>query len=69
MQELITKTAEEYENLALELALTLLNLAIKERLQKRTKTPIFNTKLYTRNLEAGYEQAYDSYYYSNSPKT
>ena len=68
MQELITKTAEEYEDLALELAVNSSKLSkLRERLQKRTETtPIFNTKLYTRNLEAGYQQAYDSYYYSNS---
>ena len=68
MKELITKTVEEYENLALDLALNSSKLtALRERLQRRIqKTPIFNTKLYTRNLEAGYQIAYERYHYSNS---
>ena len=68
MRELITKTAEEYENLALELAVNSCKLRkLRERLQQRLKTaPILNAELYTRNLEAGYQRAYDNYYYLNS---
>ena len=41
MQELITKTAEEYENLALELAVNSSKLSeLRERLQKKEQKPL-----------------------------
>ena len=68
MNDLITETPEEYEKLALELAINPSKLLkLRERLQKNTKTTsIFDTALYTRNLEGAYQQAYDLYYSGNS---
>ena len=63
LPELITHSRGEYEALAIELALNrdkLLN--IKEKLTKnRLTTPLFDTALYTKHLEAAYEAMYRRY--------
>lgn len=61
MPDLITNTAEQYENLALELAENPFKLnKVRVCLQNKIKTaPIFDTKMYTRSLEAAYQKAYN----------
>ena len=59
--ELITQTKEEYENLILDLATNKNKLnQIKEKLSKNILTkPLFNTKLYTKNIESAYIKIYE----------
>lgn len=63
LPELITETPEEYEALALELATNPLKLGeIKRKLENnRLTTPLFNTSLYARNIEAAYDAMYSRY--------
>ena len=63
LPELITNSREEYETLAIELALNKEKLKnIRERLHKnRLTAPLFDTPLYTRHLEAAYEAMYQRY--------
>jgi predicted O-linked N-acetylglucosamine transferase (SPINDLY family) len=63
LPELVTSTQEEYEALAIELALNSKRLAgIKLKLAKnRLSTPLFNTPLFTKNLEAAYMRMYERY--------
>jgi len=70
LPELITATAEEYEKLILYVARNPEYLAQirKKLLNQRLSTPLFNTELYTRHLENGYEQAYQRYYDGQQPK-
>ena len=60
LPELITHSREEYEALAIDLALNKQKLqAIRQRLQRnRLTTPLFDTALYTKHLEAAYEAMY-----------
>jgi predicted O-linked N-acetylglucosamine transferase (SPINDLY family) len=60
LSELITYSPEEYEILAIELAQNDQKLkAIKERLSRnRLTAPLFDTPLYTKHLEAAYEEIY-----------
>jgi predicted O-linked N-acetylglucosamine transferase (SPINDLY family) len=63
LPELIASTREQYENMAVELATS------PERLQKITDTlsanrlicPLFDTRLFTRNIEAAYCAIYERY--------
>jgi protein O-GlcNAc transferase len=57
LPELITRTREEYEALAIDLALDRQKLqGFRERLQKnRLTTPLFDAALYTKHLETAYE--------------
>jgi len=63
LPELITHSREEYEALAIELALNGEKLkAIKEKLARnRLTTQLFDTSLYTKHLEAAYEAMYQRY--------
>jgi len=63
LPELITNTQEEYETLAIELAMNPKKLAgIKEKLAvNRLTTPLFDTPLFTKNLEAAYIQMQERY--------
>ena len=63
LPELITNTQEEYETLAIELATNPKKLAdIKQKLAvNRFTTPLFDTPLFTKNLEAAYIQMHDRY--------
>ena len=60
LPELITETQQEYEELAIELATNPEKLAaIKQKLsQTRLTKPLFNTKLFTRHIEAAYTEMY-----------
>ncbi len=61
MPELITTSEDEYESLAIELALNPSKLkAIKDRLTVNLSTaPLYNTSLFTKNLEIAYRQMFD----------
>jgi protein O-GlcNAc transferase len=63
LPELITHSAEEYEALAIDLALNKEKLqSIKEKLARNRQTkPLFDTLLYTKHLEAAYEAMYQRY--------
>jgi len=63
LPELITTNQEQYEALAIELATNPQKLAkIKLKLaNNRLTTPLFDTPLFTKNLEAAYIQMYDRY--------
>jgi predicted O-linked N-acetylglucosamine transferase (SPINDLY family) len=63
LPELITHSAEEYETLAIKLALNPGELkAIKEKLAgNRLTSPLFDTPLYTKHLEAAYQAMYQRY--------
>ena len=63
LPELITYTQEEYEALAIELALHPKKLAdIQLKLAKnRLTAPLFDTPLFTKNLEAAYLRMYQQY--------
>ena len=61
--ELITENIEAYESLAIELATKPVKLAaIKRALaQNRSKTPLFDTHLFTRHIESACRVIYDRY--------
>ena len=63
LPELITNTQEEYEALAIELAINPKKLAaIKLKLaNNRFTTPLFDTPLFTKNLETAYIKMYERY--------
>ena len=63
LPELITSTQEEYEALAIELAMNPPKLEdIKAKLAKnRLTAPLFDTPLFTKNLEAAYIKMYERY--------
>jgi len=63
LPELITTTQADYEALAIELASNPERLAeIKQKLaNNRLSTPLFDTPLFTKNLEKAYIQMYDRY--------
>jgi predicted O-linked N-acetylglucosamine transferase (SPINDLY family) len=63
LPELITTTQEEYEQIAIELAKNSEKLAvIKQKLvNNRLTTPLFDTPLFTKNLEKAYAQMYERY--------
>jgi predicted O-linked N-acetylglucosamine transferase (SPINDLY family) len=63
LPELITTTQEEYETLAIELAMNPKKLEIiKLKLAKnRLTAPLFDTPLFTKNLEAAYIKMYERY--------
>jgi predicted O-linked N-acetylglucosamine transferase (SPINDLY family) len=61
LSELITTTLEDYERLAIEIATNPEKLArIKRKLaDNRLKTPLFDTKLFTKHIEAAYTAMYE----------
>ena len=63
LSELITNNKKDYENLILELASNPEKLqVVKEKLSiNRYSKPLFDTELYTKHLESGYQQAYQLY--------
>ena len=69
LPELITQSEEAYEALALALATDPNELAkIKSKLEaNRLTQPLFDSAMYTRHLETGYQMAYDRYFTGNSP--
>ena len=70
LPELITETVEDYESLILELATNPQSLGLlKEKLAtNRLSAPLFDTELFTKHLEDGYEQAYQQYFEKKEPK-
>ncbi|PQM55386.1 MAG: hypothetical protein CML39_08185, partial [Rhodobacteraceae bacterium] len=70
LPELIVKTEDDYEALALELATNKpLLTSITEKLAKnKMTTPLFDTETYTQNLEKAFEKAYAHYYRDMSPE-
>jgi predicted O-linked N-acetylglucosamine transferase (SPINDLY family) len=71
LPELITDNEKDYEYLALELASNPEKLTkIKNKLiMNRMSKPLFNTEIYTKHLENGYQQVYQNYIEGNKPKT
>jgi predicted O-linked N-acetylglucosamine transferase (SPINDLY family) len=69
MPELITSSQEEYEALAIDLATNPEKLyAIKQKLAKNlVSEPLFDTPLFTRNIEALYIKMYQRYHDGLSP--
>jgi len=63
LPELVTNSQEEYETLAIDLALNHLKYAdFKLKLaNNRLTTPLFDTPLFTKNLEAAYIKMYQQY--------
>jgi predicted O-linked N-acetylglucosamine transferase (SPINDLY family) len=63
LPELITTTQEQYESLAIELATHPEKLKIiKDKLVSNLPTaPLYDTPLFTRNLESAYSMMYDRY--------
>jgi len=63
LPELVTTTAQEYEDLAVELAVKPEKLrAIREKLARNRLTqPLFDTRLFARHLESAYAMMFDRY--------
>jgi len=70
MPELITKTLQEYEDKAIDLAKNPHELVqLKKKLQaKRDTTPLFNTPLFTKHIEAAYIAMYQRYQQDLGPE-
>jgi predicted O-linked N-acetylglucosamine transferase (SPINDLY family) len=69
LPELVTNTQEEYEALAVQLCKNPKKLAeIKLRLDNnRLTSPLFDTPLFTKNIEAAYIQMYERYHKGLQP--
>lgn len=69
MPELVTTTQEEYEAQAVELASSPDKLMrIKQKLAaNRLATPLFDSQLFTKHIEAAYMQMYERYYADLAP--
>ncbi len=62
MDELITNNLDEYENLAVNLALDTKRLEnIKKKIINNKDLILFNSKLFTENLEKAYKTVYEIY--------
>jgi len=70
LPELIASSQKDYEALAISLALDPCRIAeIKEKLMRNIAiTPLFNSELFTKNLETAYEAVYDRYQNDLSPE-
>jgi predicted O-linked N-acetylglucosamine transferase (SPINDLY family) len=70
LPELITTNEKDYEQVALELATNPNKLKlIKEKLSlNKEKSPLFDTKRFTRNIETAYMQIYANYFAGEKPK-
>ena len=64
LKELITKTEKEYEDLAINLASNskVLKNIKKKLIKNKTNKPLFDTKLYTSNIESAYIKVYENYH-------
>jgi protein O-GlcNAc transferase len=69
LPELITKTQEEYESKAIELANDPLQLTqIKKKLEENRETaPLFNGRLFARHIEAAYAEVHRRYLNAEKP--
>ena len=62
MKELITYDLNEYENLAIQLALDKEKLnSLKKKIINNKDSVLFNSKLFTKNLENAYKNVYEIY--------
>ena len=70
MAELVTTTPQEYETVAVRLATHPNQLAkIKRKLaDNRLTTPLFDTKLYTKHIEAAYAAIYERHQAGLAPE-
>ncbi len=70
LAELITKSEEEYERLALELALNPAKLGeLKEKLSEhRLKKPLFDSEKFARHIEQAYRRIYGRYIDAKAPE-
>ena len=70
LEELITKTNEEYANLAVSLAKDKkkLNSMRKTLSKNRLSHPLFDTQLFVNNLEKAYLEVYKNYQKGNKPR-
>jgi protein O-GlcNAc transferase len=71
LPELVTENEQDYEDLIIDLATNPNKLAkVKEKLAtNRLSHPLFDTELYTKHLEDGYQQAYQNYFEGKNPET
>ena len=71
LPELVTDNEKDYESLILELAHNQEKLIkIKDRLvMNRISKPLFDSEMYTKHLENGYQQIYQNFIDGNKPKT
>ncbi len=69
LPELVTNTAQAYEQIALDLALNpVLLTALREKLAaNRSTAPLFDTERTTRHIESAFELAYDRYWNGLKP--
>jgi len=69
LPELITNSPEEYEALAIELATNPEKLkAIKDKLKSNlSSAPLFDTPLFTKNIESAYTKMYERYHEGLEP--
>ena len=69
LPEMVTNSLEEYESLAIELATNPDKLKkIKEKLQSNlTTAPLFDTPLFTKNIESAYTQMYERHHAGLKP--
>jgi predicted O-linked N-acetylglucosamine transferase (SPINDLY family) len=69
LPELITTTQKEYETLAIELATAPEKLsAIRRKLEEtRMTAPLFDSDMFTRHIEAAYEEMYERYQFDMRP--
>ena len=70
LEELITHSKQDYEDLALKLStdkerLNNIKVKLKENLSSK---PLFNTNLYTENFEKGLEEVFNNHITGNAPK-
>jgi len=70
LPELVTESSEEYETLAIDLASNAEKLSeIRARLiENRSTAPLFDARLLTKHIEAGYQMAYERYHSSLPPE-
>ena len=71
LPELVTENEHDYEELILDLANNPNKLKkIKDKIAiNRLSKPLFNTELYVKHLEIGYQKAYQNYFDNKNPKT
>ena len=69
LPELITNSLEEYEALAIELATNPKKMqAIRDKLTGNLNTaPLYNTKLFVKNLESAYTKMYERHHEGLEP--
>ncbi len=69
LPELVAPTQQDYENMAINIGRNPKIIAsLKSRLtENRLTMPLFNTKLFTTNLESGYAKAYERYQLDLAP--